>query len=47
MAAQLNAISEETFRRNHPHLIRKVSSRRDAVELGDALAIGSDKQPTP
>jgi hypothetical protein len=40
-AAQLNTLSEDTFRRRYPHLIRKVSPRRDAVELGDALAIGN------
>jgi hypothetical protein len=42
-AAQLNAISEETFRRNHGHLIRQVSPRRRAVELGDALGVGAGK----
>jgi hypothetical protein len=39
-AAELNSISEDTFRRKYRHLIRKISERRDAVELGDALAIG-------
>ena len=39
-AAELNDVSEDTFRRSYPHLIKKISSRRDAVELGDALAIG-------
>jgi hypothetical protein len=42
-AAKLNDISEDTFRRRYPHLIIKVSPRRDAVELGDALAIGQPK----
>jgi hypothetical protein len=42
-AARLNDLSEATFRRHYPHLIRKISSRRDAVELGDALAIGTAK----
>ena len=42
-AAELNDVSEDTFRRRYPHLIRKVSPRRDAVELGDALAIGQSK----
>jgi hypothetical protein len=36
-AAQLNGVSEATFRRHYGHLIRKISARRDAVELGDAL----------
>ena len=39
-AAELNNVSEDTFRRRHPHLIKKVSTRRDAVELGDALEVG-------
>jgi hypothetical protein len=40
-AAALNNISEDTFRRRYPRLIRQVSPRRDAVELGDALSVGS------
>jgi hypothetical protein len=36
-AAELNGVSEATFRRHYGHLIRKVSARRDVVELGDAL----------
>ena len=43
-AAKLNDVSERTFRRNYPHLILKVSPRRDAVELGDALAVGKQSQ---
>jgi hypothetical protein len=39
-AAALNDMSEDSFRRHHRHLIKKVSPRRDAVVLGDALAIG-------
>jgi hypothetical protein len=42
-AAALNDVSEDTFRRRYSHLIKKVSPRRDAVELGDALAIGAPK----
>jgi hypothetical protein len=42
-AAELNDFSEDTFRRRYPHLIKKVSPRRDAVELGDALSIGKSK----
>jgi hypothetical protein len=44
-AAELNNVSEDTFRRRHPDLIKKVSPRRDAVKLGDALAIG-DREKT-
>jgi hypothetical protein len=43
-AAALNNISEDTFRRRYRHLIKKVAPRRDAVELGDALAIGDPKE---
>jgi hypothetical protein len=38
-AAALNDLSEASFRRHYPHLIRKIAPRRDAVELGDALAL--------
>jgi len=36
-AADFNNMSEATFRRCYPHLIRQVSKRRQAVELGDAI----------
>ena len=36
-AAALNDVSEATFRRRYPHLIRQISRRRQAVELGDAI----------
>jgi hypothetical protein len=36
-AAALNDVSEATFRRRYPYLIRQVSRRRQAVELGDAI----------
>jgi hypothetical protein len=36
-AANLNGISEDTYRRRFGHKIRKVSPRRDGVMLGDAL----------
>ena len=36
-AAQLNGVSEATFRRHYGHLIRKISARRDVVELRDAI----------
>jgi hypothetical protein len=43
-AAALNSVSEATFRRAHPHLIQKVSKRRDAVTLGDALDLPKKKE---
>jgi hypothetical protein len=42
-AAELNNMSEDSFRRHHSHLIMKVSPRRDTVVLGDALAVGKSK----
>jgi hypothetical protein len=42
-AAALNDLSEDSFRRHHSHLIKQVGPRRDAVELGDAIAIGKPK----
>lgn len=45
-AATLNAMSEDTFRRRYRHLIKKISPRRDAVELGDAIAVGTPKDTT-
>jgi hypothetical protein len=38
-AAELNGVSEATFRRHYSHLIRKISARRDVVELRDALEL--------
>jgi hypothetical protein len=40
IAAELNDLSEDTFRRRFPHLIKQISPRRQAVDLRDALAIG-------
>jgi hypothetical protein len=40
-AAELNNISEDTFRRRHGALIKQISPRRQAVDLSDALAIGN------
>jgi hypothetical protein len=42
-AAQLNGVSEDTFKRRYPHLIKTISPRRNAVELADALAVGKIK----
>jgi hypothetical protein len=36
-AAALNGLSEASFRRHYGHLIRKITPRRDAVELGEAI----------
>jgi len=43
-AAELNDVSEDTFRRRYPHLIRQISPGRGAVELGDALDVGQTPQ---
>jgi hypothetical protein len=40
-AAQLTSLSEDTLRRRYSHLIRKLSPRRCAIRLRDALAIGN------
>jgi hypothetical protein len=42
-AARLNAIHEDTFRKEHSRLIKKVSENVEAVELGDALSVGIPK----
>jgi hypothetical protein len=36
-AAEFNGISEDTFKRHYPHLIRKLSPRRNGVRLRDVL----------
>jgi hypothetical protein len=38
-AAQLNGVHEDTFKKNYPHLIRKVGPRKAAVTLRDALTL--------
>jgi hypothetical protein len=38
-AAAMNDMHPDTFRRNFPHLIKRVSKRRQAVELGDVIAL--------
>jgi hypothetical protein len=37
-AAHIKGVSPDTFRRHFPHLIRKISPRRNAVRLRDLLA---------
>jgi hypothetical protein len=46
-AAKLNGVSEDTFRREYPHLILQMSPRRDIVRLGNALNAGKPKNSTP
>jgi hypothetical protein len=43
VAAAINDVSPSSFKRNHAHLIKQVSKRREAVELGDAI----DLPPKP
>jgi hypothetical protein len=38
-AAEFNSLSVDTFKRKYPHLIKRVSEKRLAVELGDVLDI--------
>jgi hypothetical protein len=38
-AADLRGISEDTFKRKYPHLIKKLSERRNGVTLADVLAL--------
>jgi hypothetical protein len=38
-AAAFNDIHESTFRRRYPHLIKKVSERRDGVTVEDAILL--------
>jgi hypothetical protein len=44
-AAELNGVSEDTFKRAYRHLIRKIGPRRLAVELGDALELPPARAP--
>jgi hypothetical protein len=38
-AADINNQHEDTFRRNFPHLIRKIGKRRTGVKLRDAITL--------
>ena len=38
-AAGLNNQHEDTFRRNFPHLIRKIGKRKTGVKLRDAITL--------
>jgi hypothetical protein len=44
-AAAMNDLSEATFRLRYSHLIRKITPRRDVVELGDALDLPPKRGP--
>jgi hypothetical protein len=37
-AAEIKGVSQDTFKRHYPHLIRKVSPRRNTVKLRDLLS---------
>lgn len=39
-AAALTGLSEDSLRRHHSHLIRRLSPRRLGMKLGDVLSIG-------
>jgi hypothetical protein len=38
-AAELNDISEATFRRKYGHLIRRIGERKQSVTLSDAITL--------
>jgi hypothetical protein len=38
-AAELNDMHEDSFRKNFPHLVRKISPRKAGVTLRDALEL--------
>jgi hypothetical protein len=38
-AANINNQHEDTFRRNFPHLIRKIGKRKTGVKLRDAITL--------
>ena len=48
-AAALNGFSEATLLRNYPHLIKKISKRRNGVTVGDAIDLppASASAPIP
>jgi hypothetical protein len=43
-AEEITNLSEDTLKRNFPHLIRYLSDRRCGMQLGDALAIADGKE---
>jgi hypothetical protein len=40
-AEEITNLSEDTIKRNFPHLIRQLSDRRKGMQLADALAIAN------
>ena len=44
-AAAFNNLSEDTFKRHYAHLIEKISPRRLAVKLGDAIDLPPPPRP--
>ena len=42
-AEEVTNLSQDTLRRNYPHLIRRISERRSGMQLADALAIADGK----
>jgi hypothetical protein len=42
-AAEFNDLHPDTFRRNYGHLIKRISRRRQAVELRDAIELPPPK----
>jgi hypothetical protein len=40
-AEEITNLSKDTLKRNFPSKIRKLSDRREGMQLGDALAIAS------
>ena len=41
MAERVTSLSADNLRRNYPHLIVKLSPRRDGIKLRDCLAIAN------
>jgi hypothetical protein len=40
-AEQITNLHRDTIKRRYPHLVKKISLRREGMTLGDALAIAS------
>jgi hypothetical protein len=40
-AEEITSLSEDTIKRRFPHLIRRLSDRRNGMQLADALAIAA------
>ena len=44
LPAEINDVHPDTFKRNHPHLVKKVGARAERVELGDAINLPPPKR---